>query len=267
MCYYNGVKVTREERVRLKSLAKYVRDYDFLDNPLYIGPNYPKVPMMRRLQGQQDFEIELLEWGFLPPFIQTEDRVVDFRTNFITLNAKVENLFYNEKGEESMFADAAMKRRCVVLSTHFFDWRHLKIRGKGGKVLKKTEAIPYLVHLNDRELYPFAGLWNPNNLHGDTLTIVTTESNLLVSQVHNLKKRMPTILTEELAWEWLFNNKLSRGDIQHIGSHQYDSLKMDAYTVDKNFIHSADPMQHVHYPEVPPLGEDDYLITPQLGLF
>ena len=267
MCYYNGVKVTSEEKFGLKSLVKYVGDYDFLDRPLFIGPDYPQAPMMRKLTGQQDFELVMKEWGLLPPYIQTEDKVADFRTNFITLNAKVENLFINEKGDKSMFAEAALERRCLIPSTHFFDWRHLNQRGKSGKVLKQTIAYPYLIRLKDQEIFYFAGIWNPNSLHGDTFSIVTTEANLLMSQIHNLKKRMPTILTQELAWEWMFNEKLSKADIQNIGSYQFDSLKMEYYTVDKNFIKEQDPMKQVFYPELPPLGGDDFLITPQLELF
>ena len=268
MCYYNGVKVTKETKIRLKALEKFTRDYDFLDNPLYIGPNYPKIPVMRRMPGQEDFEVVMKEWGFLPPYIQTEDRVAQFRTDYITLNAKVENLFVNDDGKESLYAEAAMQRRCLIPSTHFFDWRHLYVRGKGGKVLKKTEAYPYLIRLKEQEIFYFAGIWNPNPLKGDTISIVTTEANLAMTQIHNLKKRMPTILTEELAWEWMFNEKLSRADIQSIGSFQIDSLRMEYFAVDQNFITAEDPMKPVQYPEVPPIGGgDDFLITPQLNLF
>lgn len=77
---------------------------------------------------------------------------------------------------------------------------------------------------------------------------------------------MPTILTEELAWEWISNERLTRVDVQNIGSHQIDSLKMVYHTVDKNFLNSDDPMKLVVYPELSPLG-DDVMGTPQLDLF
>jgi putative SOS response-associated peptidase YedK len=268
MCYYNGIKVeSRIHKLRLKGLQKLIANYDFLDSPLIIGPDYPRAPMMRRVPGQADFELVMKEWGFLPPYIQSEDRITSFRDSFITLNAKVENLFINEKGDESMYAEAAMNRRCLIPSTHFFEWRHLYQRGKGGKVLKNTVAYPYLIRIPEEGIFYFAGIWNPNNIRGDNWAIVTTEANLLMSQVHNLKKRMPVILTQEMAWEWMFNDKLSTADIQSIGSHQFDSLKMKAYTVDRNLIKSPDPMKPVHYKEVPALGEDDFLITSQIELF
>jgi putative SOS response-associated peptidase YedK len=266
MCYFNGTKVTRSEKIRLQHLEKLIANYEFFNTPLYIGPDFPKMPMMRKLTGQEDFEIVMKEWGFLPPYIQTEERLGQFRSDFITLNAKVENLFTNDKGNEAMFAQAALQRRCLIPSTHFFEWRHVNQRGKNGKVLKSTIAYPYLVRLKEQEMYYFAGIWNPNNLHGDNFSLVTTEANLVMSQIHNLKKRMPTILTEELAWEWLFNDKLSSADIQNIGSFQIDSSLMEYYTVEKNFKTSPDPMKAFDYPGLPPLGED-VMGTAQLDLF
>src|SRR5438552_14393191 len=129
MCYYNGTKVTKSEYIRLKQLEKLVAKYEFLDTPLYIGPDYPKAPILRRLSGQEDFELATKEWGFLPPYIQTEDKAAEFRSNFITLNAKFENLFLNEEGKESLYFDAALNRRCLIPSTHFFEWRHIYQRG------------------------------------------------------------------------------------------------------------------------------------------
>ncbi|MEP7372263.1 MAG: SOS response-associated peptidase family protein [Chitinophagaceae bacterium] len=266
MCYYHGTKVTRTELVKLESLEKLVARYEFLDTSIFKGPEYPLSPIMKSIPGQQDFELTLREWGFLPPYIQTQDGIAEFRKNYITLNAKVENLFHNDDGKPSLYADAAMKRRCLIPSTHFFDWRHVRQRGKKGQVLKATTAYPYLIRLKEQEIYYFAGIWNPNALRGDTYSIVTTEANLVMGQIHNLKKRMPTILTEDLAWEWLFNERMTERDVQSIGSYQIDSLKMDYYTVDKAFLRNVDPMKRVDYHELPPLGED-VMGTPQLDLF
>jgi hypothetical protein len=78
---------------------------------------------------------------------------------------------------------------------------------------------------------------------------------------------MPTIFTRELAREWMFTPNLTRGDVQQIGSHQYDSLKMECYTVGRPLKTNPSPMQEVQYKEVPPLGDSDFLITPQTELF
>jgi putative SOS response-associated peptidase YedK len=40
----------------------------------------------------------------------------------------------------------------------------------------------------------------------ETDIIVTIVANKIIEQAHNTKKRMPVILNEDLAWEWLFGN-------------------------------------------------------------
>src|SRR6188768_1142980 len=138
MCYYNGTKVTRGELLRLKNLERVIAKYQFFNNSLYIGTDYIQAPVMLRYPKKEDFELAMKDWGMLPPNIQTDIEVAEFRKNFITLNAKVENLFISETGGFSMFADAAMNRRCLIPSTHFFEMRHVYNRGKNGRVLKST---------------------------------------------------------------------------------------------------------------------------------
>ena len=57
----------------------------------------------------------------------------------------------------------------------------------------------------DNELFTFAGLYsdwkNPlTNQIIRTYTIITTEANELMAQIHNSKKRMPVVLANENAW-------------------------------------------------------------------
>lgn len=267
MCYYNGIAVTKSEREALVARVRFVPEYDFWDQPLIIGPQYPKMPMLRRIDGKKDVEVVLAEWGFLPSNLREEESITDFRGRFTTLNAKVENLFVSEQGKESMFAGAALEQHCLIPSTHFFEHRHLQKRGAGGKVLKSTEAFPYLITMKDNKPFYFAGIWNHNKLHGDTLTILTTEATGKMSRIHNLKKRMPVILTSELAREWMFTTGLTKNDVQRIGSHRYDTSKMKCYTVGRPLVATFDPMQEVYYPEVPPLDDEHFMITPQTEIF
>ena len=65
--------------------------------------------------------------------------------------------------------------------------------------------------MKDREYFFIAGIWQPwkdteTGEYIETFSIVTTAANKLMERIHNSKKRMPTILTEDLAWEWLFGN-------------------------------------------------------------
>ena len=117
------------------------------------------------------------------------------------LNATSEKLL-----DSKMFRSAALKRRCLVLATHFFEWRHYKPEGE-----KKPKAYPYMIELNDANYFYMAGIWQPwtdkeTGETMDTFAIVTTRANSFMSEVHNTKKRQPAILNEDLAWEWIMED-------------------------------------------------------------
>jgi hypothetical protein len=73
-----------------------------------------------------------------------------------------------------------------------------------------------------------------------------------MEQVHNKKKRMPTILTEELAWEWVMK-ELSEDRIKEIASFQIPSEKMYAHPIRKDFKFAEEPCNEEAYPELPAL--------------
>ncbi len=100
-------------------------------------------------------------------------------------------------------------------------------------------------------------------------SIVTTEANGLMAKVHNVKKRMPTILDKDLAYEWIFG-QLDEKRITEIGLSQYPSEEIEAYPVDKDYRNALDPTAPFYYPDLPGLDESDGLEkeeTVQTSLF
>jgi putative SOS response-associated peptidase YedK len=141
MCYYNGQKVSREEFIRLMNLEKAVREYDFLNRDIQNGFSYSPTAVLKPNATKDNFDIVQMEWGFIPKYLQDREAVEKFRNGYknaqgrfipgyTTLNAKAENLFTNEKGSASIYAEAAKERRCLVLSTGFFEWRHIFPKNK-----------------------------------------------------------------------------------------------------------------------------------------
>ena len=106
-----------------------------------------------------------------------------------------------------------------------------------------------------------AGIWQPwtdqkTGEYVESCAIVTTKANRLMEQVHNSKKRMPTILNEDLAWDWMFG-KLDEKKILHIAATQCPPEEMEAWSINKSFLNSLCPADPVVYPELPPLeGEE-----------
>ena len=102
-----------------------------------------------------------------------------------------------------------------------------------------------------------AGIWQPwtdkeTGETVDTFAIVTTAANKLMQQIHNSRMRMPVILPEELAWEWLFG-ELSEEEITRIATSQFDNTQMSANTIAKDFRTMADPATPFEYPELTPV--------------
>ena len=265
MCYYNGVKVTRTELIRLKQLEKLVANYDFLNKPLQIGFEYAPHAVLKRIPNQQDFEIVEMEWGFIPSYIQTRDQAKKMRFGYkddagvfhpmiLTLNAVSEELIQPRK----IFREAALQRRCLVLSTGFFEWRHVfPMNKKTGKPLKTVLKYPYHIKLKNRDYFFMAGIWQPwtdkaTGEYVETFAVVTTKANPLMEQIHNSKKRMPTILNDDLAWEWLFGD-LDEKRISEIAQTQYPAADMEACTISKDFRDALDPAEPFMYEDLPAL--------------
>lgn len=270
MCYYNGQKVTRAEFIRLKQLEKAVANYDFLNRDLQIGFEYSENAVLKRFADIEDFDIVKMEWGFLPNKwfgkpIDTRAKAERFRKGFPNLAGKMEPgiTTLNAMAEEMLlpgkiYREAALQRRCLVLSTGFFEWRHVFPANKRtGLPVKTPVKYPYHITVKDQEYFYMAGIWQPwkdeeTGEYIDSFAIVTTAANKLMEQVHNSKKRMPTILNEDLAYEWLFGN-LSEERISEIAKTQFPAEQMQACTIEKNFREALEPAKEFSYEDLPAL--------------
>jgi len=268
MCYYNGQKVSREEYIRLMALEKATKNYDFLNKGVISGFTDTPVAVVVATEGNTNFDIVQMEWGFIPNYLNTREEVSRMRKGYKDangkyipgqpqLNAKAENLFVSERsGRRSMFYDAAKKRRCLVLSTGYFDWRHVyRTNKKTGEKLKTPDKYPYYVGLREHEYFYMAAIWNPwtDRETGEmvnSVALVTTVANPLMKQVHNSKERMPTILTDELAWRWI-SEDLTDEEILKIAASQYPYQQMTACTVASDFLAKLDPTEPFIYENLP----------------
>jgi len=259
MCYYNGQKVSRSEFIRMKDLERAVANYDFLDEGVISGFADKKIAVLIPTADKSNFDIVQMEWGIIAPFIPNRQEANIFKRKFTTLNAKVENLFTNEAGKKSMWADAIKKRRCLVLSTGFFEWRHIyRNHAKTGLPLKTPDKFPYYINVKDAPYFYMAGIyqgWTDRETgeHVNTVAVITTKANSLMEQVHNSKKRMPTILRDDLAWEWMMED-ISEDRITEIASTQYPANEMEVCTIAPQFQAQLDPTEpHDYGAELPAL--------------
>jgi len=270
MCYYNAQKVTHAEFLRLKKLEKTIAEHDFFNRLVIVGFDFGTTTVLKPIQGMEDFEIVQMEWGFLPdslkwPFIETRQDAFKIRRGYTDPRGKfIQPLnFLNAVSEEllqpnKVYRQAALQRRCIIPSSGFYDWRHIfPLNKRTGEPLKTAVKYPYRVMVKDKEIFWLAGIWNEwtdaeTGETVDTCSIVTTEANLVMSQIHNSKKRMPTMLNDDLAWEWMFG-KLDEKRISEIARWQIPWQDLGYYTLAKDFLNSHDPLKEFVYPELPAL--------------
>lgn len=250
MCNFMGVKVSLVEFIRLKHIERELGTLAAMAELeiLKSGFAYSNSLIIRK-SAENEIDLVSAHWEFIPPWIADEAALKEARKKGIPwLNARGETLL-----ESKMFRSAALKRRCLVLASHFFEWRHHKPDGA-----KKEIAYPYIIeHVSD-DYFFMAGIWQPwtDKETGetiDTFAIVTTEANELMSTIHNTKKRMPTILPEDLAWEWIMED-ISEDQLKEIACYQLPSEMLHAHTIAKNFKEPGiDPTLEVEYDELPDL--------------
>ncbi|MGZ8509725.1 MAG: SOS response-associated peptidase [Chitinophagaceae bacterium] len=261
MCYLTGKKISKREFEELLEIAERL---GFLSEDLviYKGFDYNTYPVTRPAAGKHETEMVKMQWGFLPPYLKTKEDVKKFRFGYkddagkyhkpyTTLNATSEELL------SKMFKDAALKRRCLIPVNCFYEWMHVTVVGKSGKLLKTPEKFPYLIEMRNEPEFYLAGIWQPwfdteSKITTDTFAIVTTSANSLMKQIHNSKERMPTILPGHLKEAWLYNH-LSDQEILDIANYQVASIEMIATPLDKDFLKKENPHERTLYKEVPEL--------------
>jgi putative SOS response-associated peptidase YedK len=166
--------------------------------------------------------LQEFNWGLIPHWVKTLPEAFEIRAS--TLNARSEEMW-----SKSSFRDALKNgQRCLIPCNGYFETRWMDSEGK----LK----IPYYIYLRDQRLFSLAGLysWWKNPQTGDficTYTVLTTEANRMVSEIHNTGKRMPVIVPRDREKDWL-NRSLGKDDVDSFCM-PFDENKMDAHPVSK----------------------------------
>lgn len=186
MCYHS--KLTTEAQSLEKRFNAKFETQEFTPSLRYNSFTFPKTPV---ITNKQTGVIQMYSWGLIPSWSKDEK----FRVN--TLNSRIETIT-----EKPSFS-SNVKNRCLILTDGFFEWKWLDDKGK--------HKQQYLVTLENMEPFAFAGIYSEwvNKSTGEvmnTYSMVTTEANELMAEIHNTKKRMPVILTPETEKLWLSGN-------------------------------------------------------------
>ena len=244
MCYVIGIKIPKKETIKIGDKTV---DLDPIDIPVQSGFSYQSWPVIYNESQKQtnthnsnpvlnsQLRPGLMHWELIPTWVRNNKELADSRKKYTTLNIKSEGILTNKVAQAVIHTN-----RCLVLASHFFEWQEIQ-----------KEKFPHCIQINTTPLFYMAGVWNSwtDFDTGKTINsfgIITTEANEMMSKIHNVKKRMPTILNETLADQWV-NKSLSTHEIVEIAQHQFDANKMSAYTIAKNFQQINNPLEKVDY--------------------
>lgn len=148
------------------------------------GFDHPELPVV--LDSDPGY-LALARWGLLPFFAKDPK---EFYKTANTLNCMIETA--HEKASYKRSVD----NRCLIPVEAFYEWKHV------GK-----EKIPHRIWVPGREVFNLAGLWSewrsPEGEKVLTYTVLTTQANTLMAEIHNSKKRMPVVLLPEEEELWL----------------------------------------------------------------
>jgi putative SOS response-associated peptidase YedK len=160
--------------------------------------------------------IQMLEWGLIPHWARTVEQANDIRKG--TFNARSDTIF-----SKPSFRSSILGRRCLVLADGFYEWREFQ-----------SKKYPYYIRLKDREAFSLAGIWDTwssGEISKTTFSIITTDANPMMAQIHNTKKRMPVILRREDERRWL-EKGLAPAEIRSM-LRPYDEREMESHTVSR----------------------------------
>ena len=169
------------EKIALFQPKENINGFDFALNPI--------------ITDEQPAVITHYNWGLIPSWSKDEE------IKKLTLNARIETIT-----EKPSFRNV-VNQRCLVIANGFYEWQWHDTKGKN--------KSKFEIGLENEELFAFAGLYSiwQNPTTGEeknTYTIVTTEANPLMAEIHNIKKRMPIILCPEDEQKWLQHEPIQK---------------------------------------------------------
>lgn len=187
MCYSNSLSAS------LNHLENaYRKDTSQLENfsPVYLVSGFA-FPVWPVITTEPSFIP--MRWGLIPSWFRGI-KPNDFANK--TLNARIESL-----NEKASFKHLVTQKRCVIPSTGFYENQQVDAHKK-----------PFFIFPNKGPFFHMAGLYDTwiDVATRDVyfgFTIITTQANSLMAEIHNTKKRMPLLLENEQYQEYLYGDK------------------------------------------------------------
>ncbi len=179
MCYHASTPSTD----LLKNVVKEVKvDYQF--DTIYHVSGFSRPVLPVTLNDDID-SIVPARWKLIPYWVKSEEEADKYAN---TLNAVGEEVF-----EKPSYKNIIGKTRGLLYVTGFFE-----PHSTNGKKNDET----YYVSDPESPIFTLGIVWNRWQDY-NTFSILTTEANDFMADIHNVGKRMPLIIPQDKRHEWL----------------------------------------------------------------
>ncbi len=172
-------------RFYLTATAAQLKKMFRVDDLPEIVPRYNIAPAQQSaivIATPKGRSIHMARWGLVPSWSR------DLSLGGGMINAPAETL-----EEKPAYREAFRAQRCLVPASGYYEWQ-----------TKDANKQPYKIALRNGGPFAFAALsekWTPENGEPvETFSIITTQANKLVSEVH---ERMPLIIAPADYQRWL----------------------------------------------------------------
>lgn len=199
-------------RFSFSPLEKVIEDRFDIKVEAKFKPRYNCAPSQKLavISNEHPGVLSFYRWGLIPFWAK------DAKIGNNLINAKAETIH-----EKPAFKNAFRRKRCLVLSDGFYEWKKINSKDK----------IPYRIHLTDEPLFAMAGIWDSwKNTDGEevrSFSILTIGPNRLMENIHS---RMPVILDRAGEKTWL--NAVDTEDLLPL-LQPFPAERMTAYPVSK----------------------------------
>lgn len=206
-------------RYTLLADERYIRECFNIPNAIEsYQPSYNIAPgqdVLAVIYDGQKNRAGNLRWGLVPSWAEDE------KIGYKMINARSETA-----DVKPSFKSLMVRKRCLIIADSFYEWRP-----------NDTSKIPERIQVNNNGLFAFAGLWDKwqkGNKTVFTCTVLTKDANTFMQDIHH---RMPIILSEDEASEWLETPFSTATEAkQYLES--VDDVSMKSYSV-SNYVNHA----------------------------
>jgi putative SOS response-associated peptidase YedK len=203
--------------------------------------------LLARLAALKDrFEIQELAQDYSPEFnsyniaptqvipaivsSNVGNKLISMKWTYMIGDYNVINARSDKIIESKTYYESLMSNRCLIPADGFYEWKTIG-----------SNKFPHYIRLNSKEIFSFGAFYQEtssdfNYKYGGTL--ITTEPNSLVNEIHN---RMPVIIHRKSESDWLAPDTPEENLLEMLVPYPADQMEMFQVSKRVNSVANVTP--------------------------